>query len=187
MLDGPKRVVGPGESLNIIHPSLSIEGFLTDNDKDYIEAGNNVGISKYMLSFVENADDVKQLQTLVPGAEIAAKIESRKGMRYVANEWDGESRLMTARGDLFVELRRPHHITAAMEDIVTKDPNAILASRIFSSFAYSLEPSCSDIGDVDNALRMGYRTFMLGDATCMNRDSVISSLNLFEAMGGRYK
>jgi hypothetical protein len=28
--DGPRRLVGPGESVNIVHPSLEIEGTLTE-------------------------------------------------------------------------------------------------------------------------------------------------------------
>lgn len=69
-----------------------------------------------------------------------------------------------------------------MEKIVQKDPNAIVASRLFDSLARSLEPSCADIGDVDNLMRMGYQTFMFGDHVCMNRNSIISALNLLKAM-----
>ena len=70
-------------------------------------------------------------------------------MDYVKKEWNKEARLMAARGDLYVEMKMPHHIIKAQEDIVKKDPDAIAASRIFSSLAYSFEPSCSDISDVD--------------------------------------
>lgn len=205
MLEGPKRVVGPGESINIIHPSLSIEGFLTDTDKRYIEAACKVGIHNYMLSFTETQDDIETLYKLDGDANAVAKIESRKGMDYVKNEWgkDNEdksvkqnavitnqslmkSRLMAARGDLYIELSKPHEIIDAVETIIKTDPNAIVASRIFNSFSHSLEPTCNDIGDVDNLLRMGYKTFMLGDDICMRRESVMSALNLFSAMAERY-
>jgi hypothetical protein len=186
MLDGPRRVVGPGEAVNIISPSLSIEGYLTDGDKRYLEAGAKAGIRNYMLSFVEGSEDTKALEPYLRDANVVAKIESRKGIGYVEDGWDGRSRLMAARGDLYVELEKPHQIIQALETIISKDKSAIAASRIFESLSGSLEPTCADIGDVDNLMRMGYRGFMFGDEICMRRDSIISGLNLFEKMSVRY-
>ncbi|MBS3122708.1 hypothetical protein J4434_07545 [Candidatus Woesearchaeota archaeon] len=190
MLEGPKRVVGPGESINIVHPSLSIEGFLTETDKRYIESACKVGIHNYMLSFTEMQEDIEALYKLDAEAKTVAKIESQKGMNYV-KQVCGENkgvkpRLMAARGDLYVELSKPHEIIDAVETILKKDKDAIVASRLFNSFSHSLEPTCSDISDVDNLLRMGYKTFMLGDDICMRRESLLSALNLFSAMAERY-
>ncbi|MFH1182291.1 MAG: pyruvate kinase [Candidatus Woesearchaeota archaeon] len=187
MQEGPKRVVGPGEAINILHPSLKIEGYLTDTDKKYIEACSRLGLHNYMASFVEGAEDLEEIGKLDGQANLIAKIESQKGIEYVQTGWNGKSRLMAARGDLFVELKMPHHITQAVEAIVRKDPNAIVASRIFDSLAQSLEPSCADIGDADNLLRMGYRAFMFGDEICMERNQIMSGLNLLRAMAQRYE
>lgn len=186
MLEGPKRVIGPGESVNIIDPSLSIDGYLTDTDKKYVEGGVKAGVHTYMLSFVEKQEDILDLYKLDLKAVPVAKIESTRGLEYVAKQWDGKSRLMAARGDLYVELRLPHHVIDAVEVIVGKDKDAIVASRIFNSLSHCLEPSCADIGDVDNLMRMGYKTFMLGDDICQERKSVISGLNLLMAMAERY-
>ncbi|MEK6964420.1 MAG: pyruvate kinase [Nanoarchaeota archaeon] len=181
-LEGPKRVVGPGESLNIRDPSLEIEGYLTKKDFQYIEAGITAGVHTYMLSFVESVSDSEALRKLDPAAVIAEKIESKKGLEYVASEYDGKNRLMAARGDLYAEVDMPHDILAAMDLMIKKDPNVIAASRVCSSLAESLEPSCSDISDVAYLIRTGYKTLMLGDEVCLRRDSVISALNLIEAI-----
>ncbi len=186
MQEGPQRVIGPGESVNIIHPSLKISGYLTETDEEYISAAKEVGLHNYMLSFVERPEDSNKLKELDPEAEIVEKIESIKGILYADKHWKNGTRLMAARGDLYIEVKKPHYITRAVERIVKKDSNAIVASRIMGSFAHSLEPSCSDIGDVDNLLRMGYRTLMLGDDVCMRRNSVMSALNLLQAMSERY-
>ena len=186
MQEGPRKVVGPGESVNIPDPTLKVEGYFTDTDKKYINAGNKVGLRHYMLSFVEGQNDIDLFKKYCPDAEVAAKIESRKGINYVG-EWKKDSRLMAARGDLFVELKMPHYVVMAVEGIVKTDPDAIAASRIFNSLTYSLEPSCEDIGDVDNLMRMGYKTLMLGDDICMHRDSLLSGLNLLEVMAKRYE
>ena len=187
MLEGPKRVVGPGEAVNIPHHSLQIDGYLTNTDKNYIEAALKIGLHNYMLSFVEGKGDVEALKEVDSKATIIAKIESRKGLGYVAEEWNGEARLMAARGDLYIELQMPHHIIPALERIIAKDKAAIAASRIFPSLAYSLEPASQDIGDADNLLRMGYRTLMFGDDVCMQRDSIISGLNLLRAIAEKYE
>lgn len=186
MQEGPQRVVGPGESVNILHPSLKIDGYLTERDREYIAAAKELGLHHYMLSFVEQEEDIEAIREIDPDAEVVAKIESLKGLRYIDDQWSGSSRIMAARGDLYVEVRKPHHITRAMEYLISKDEKAIVASRIFPSFAYSLEPSCSDIGDVDNLLRMGYRSFMLGDDVCMKREPVLSSLALLGSMAKYY-
>lgn len=190
MLDGPRRVVGPGEAVNIIHPSLSIEGFLTDTDKKYIEASQKLGMHNYMLSFVEKSEDITGLLKYDNKAKIVAKIESEKGLNFVNNDYKehcGSVGLMAARGDLYIEVLRPHKIIDAVENIVRKDNNAIVASRIFPSLALSPEPSCEDIGDVDNLLRMGYRRVMFGDDICMKRESIIGGLNLYSFMAEKYR
>jgi pyruvate kinase len=190
MQEGPKRVVGPGESVNIMHPSLRIEGFLTGKDKEYIEAANKVGLRQYMLSFVEHAKDIAELRTYAPGAQVVAKLESLAGVHYAKHAYekkkDPEVRLMAARGDLYIQLKLPHHVIGALETILDADPEAIVASRIFSSLSESGYPSCADIGDADNLMRMGYRTLMLGDDICQQRDSVLSALNLLDQMAQRY-
>lgn len=187
MQEGPKRVVGPGESVTIVDKSLEVEGYLTDLDKHYIEAGNKAGIKNYMLSFLEGKGDIDEFRKYDSDSNLIAKIESAKGLRYVSKEWEGEARLMAARGDLYMQLNWPHEIIPALETILHKDPRAVVASRIFDSMADNPEPSSQDIGDVDNLLRMGYNTFMLGDDVCFNRSSLISSLNLFSSMKRRYE
>ena len=186
MQKGPKRVVGPGESVTIVHPTLKIEGYLTNKDKRYIEAGNKIGINKYMLSFVEKKQDIDDFGKYNADAEIRLKIESQKGLDYVINENDN-GKLMAARGDLFMQLHWPHLMIDAVETILRKDPTAWVASRLFDSMGENEEPKCEEIGDVDNLLRMGYKTFMFGDEVCLERTSIIGALNLFSIMAKRYE
>lgn len=180
--DGRRRPVGPGESVNIIDPTLSIEGYLTPLDERYLEAGVRAGVHTYMASFVEGDADLNAILALDPAARLVAKIESPKGMTYVREVYQGGARLMAARGDLYIEVARPHHILDATETIIRKDPNAIAASRILESLADSYEPSCADLSDVAYLLKCGYRTLMLGDDVCLSRDSAIGALNLLQAV-----
>jgi pyruvate kinase len=177
--DGPRRVVGPGESVNIPDASLAVEGVLTDRDAEYVTTARALGHHDFMLSFVESPADLDAVRALDPEARIVAKIESRRGL--AAAQEGGLGRLMTARGDLYVELA-PHELPGAMRAILACDPDAILASRLFPSLASSLEPAAQDVTDAAYAIALGYRTLMLGDEVCLRRESVLSALNLLEAL-----
>lgn len=180
--DGPRRLIGPGESVNIMHPSLEIEGTLTETDRAYIAAMGDLGLKRVMVSYVERLSDAEEVQHLLPGAEIMLKIETQRGLAYARAHGASQGRLMAARGDLYVEVLRPHRIIGALRDIIAADQTAVAASRIFDSLAYHPVPASADIGDVAFLLSLGYRTFMLGDAVCLRRDSVLEALNLLEAV-----
>lgn len=187
--DGPRRLVGPGESVNIVDSSLEVEGTLTDTDRAYLAAMRDLGLKNAMLSFVERAEDVAEVEGALPGALVVLKIESQKGLDFArafgsrrrAGE-TGKQTLMAARGDLYVEVVRPHRIISALRAIIEADPGAFVASRLFNSLARGPVPDASDIGDAAFLMSLGYRTFMLGDEVCLQRDSVMAALNLLEAV-----
>jgi pyruvate kinase len=184
--DGPRRLIGPGESVNIVHPSLEIEGTLTATDRAYLAAMQEMGLTRVMLSYVESLADVAEVQELLPGAEVIVKIETQRGLAYAHHYGRSQGRLMAARGDLYVEVLRPHRIIGALRDIIRADPQAIVASRLFDSLAHHPVPSSADLGDVAFLLTLGYRTFMLGDVVCLRRDSVLEALNLLQALAGEF-
>jgi pyruvate kinase len=182
--DSPRRLVGPGESVNIVHPELEIEGTLTETDRAYLEAMREVGLTRVMLSFVERPEDVDEVRDLLPGAETVLKIESRRGLEFARRYGNRHGRLMAARGDLYVEVLQPHRIIAALGDLIAADPAAIVASRLFGSLARDPVPDAADVGDAAFLIKLGYRTFMLGDEICLRRDTVIAALNLLGAVAG---
>ncbi|MFZ5878416.1 MAG: pyruvate kinase [Chloroflexota bacterium] len=186
MEDGPRRMVGPGESVNIIHPSLEIEGSLTETDRAYLAAMQELGLTKVMLSYVEAVADVQEVGDLLPGAEVVLKIESQRGLEFAKRHGSKYGRLMAARGDLYVEVPHPHQVISALRVVINGDKNAIVASRLFDSLAWQPVPVSADITDAAYLLEIGYRTFMLGDQVCMKRDSVIEALNLLEAIAGEF-
>jgi pyruvate kinase len=169
-----------------VHPSLEIDGTLTGTDRSYLAAMANLGLRHTMLSYVESPADVDEVEQLLPGAEILLKIESQKGLGFTRAHGASKGRLMAARGDLYVEVVRPHRIVSALRDIITADPEAVAASRILESLAHDPVPASADIGDVAFLLSLGYRTFMLGDAVCFHRDSVLEALNLLQAIAAEF-
>lgn len=178
--DTPRRFVGPGESLNLVHPSLVVHGTLTATDKGYLAAMGELGLRRVMLSYCEVASDVDEVKSLLPGAEVVLKIESLKGLDLALAQGAKQGRLMAARGDLYVEVLEPHRIVRAMRAVIGADGEAWVASRLFPSLAKGDVPEAQDIGDAAWLLSLGYRTFMLGDEVCLRRDSVLAALNLLE-------
>ncbi len=186
LADGPRRLIGPGESVNIVHPSLRIEGTLTETDRAYLAAMKELGQNRVMLSYVESPADVEEVRQLLPGAEVMLKIETRRGLDFARRYGPTHGRLVAARGDLYVEVLQPHTIVSALRDVVAADPTAVAASRLFDSLAQQPVPVSADISDAAFLLSLGYRTFMLGDVLCLRRDSVLEALNLLEAVAGEF-
>jgi len=188
MLDGPQKIVGGGESINILDPSLEVEGYFTDLDLQYIETAKKAEIHTYMLSFVEQDSDIEQLLNLDPDAKVIAKIESKKGLEWLKNysRYQSRVRLMAARGDLYIQLGRPDNIIEALSTIQRHDSTAVAASRILDSLRYSFPPNCSDITDVMCLLQMGYQTLMIGDDICFNYDLLELAIQTLCAIGRHY-
>lgn len=181
--DPPDGPVGEGEPVNILDPTLEIEGFLTERDKAYLAAAVNLGVHSYMLSFVEKDEDIAVVRDLDPLAEIVAKIESMKGLDFVRNGYPqaggGLLSLMAARDDLFINIRRKFEILAAERLIVEADPQAIAASRILTSLEDKETVSLGDIHDLFILYQLGYRNFMLSDRLCKSKAAFSKAMGIW--------
>lgn len=184
MEDGPRRILGPGESVNIVSPTLEVEGSFTETDRTYVSAASGLGLHHFMVSFTERETDVEELRAMDPEAIPLLKIESAAGLDFAARAGSSLGRLVVARGDLHVELTRPHRMITVLRKMITLDSNSVVASRLFDSLAFQDEPSAQDITDAAFLMELGYRTFLLGDEVCLRRDSVVAALNLMQAIAG---
>jgi hypothetical protein len=197
---GPRFLVRPGESLHIRHPSLEVGGSqFTDAELAKIHAVRAAGCTRWYLSYVESRRDVDEFLELVGrDAEVSLKIESKKGLAYAANEFVKREnlRLVAARGDLFVELDRPHDILAALRLVIEKDPEASVGSRILLSMipppprdddTEALVPSCADFLELGWLADAGYRSMLLCDELCLRQKLLATAVNAFEAFREKYE
>lgn len=171
LLTRPERVVGQGEPLNILDDSLVVEGFLTEQDCEYVAAFARRDQHRYMLSFVHGRDDCEELWALDPRAEIIAKIEDRRGLRFVAEDYPGmprKPRLMLAADDLYVHLGQDKTaMRAALRQIIA-------ASRLLTSLYDPHNDRLNEVSLGDLAYlwlleALGYRALMLSDEICRLR------------------
>lgn len=163
----PHHALGAGQAVNVIGNNLKIKGsYLTSRDREYIEASKKLGIHNYMLSFVENVYDGLEVLELDPYSKLALKIETPKGIDHVKN-YDKVGDIVNyvvARDDLTINIGdNKSKIIEALDLIIEKDPDAIVASHIFSSLQYAGRLLASDFTDLLMLRSMGYKNFMLSD------------------------
>src|SRR3989338_814611 len=186
---GPNYMVYPGESLHIRHPSLCVSGALfCDYEIERIQKAKDAGFDRYFLSYVESSRDIELFREHIGDAPLVAKIENKKGLEYVAREFKKEENLslMAARGDLYVEIDRPHHIYDALDLIIKKDSEASVGSRLLLTVSENGVPECSDLLELAWLYDRGYHTMMLCDGLCLKEDSLARAINVFESFKEGY-
>jgi len=179
---GPKFNVSAGESLHIRDKSLSVRGSIfTDEEIRKIEKVKAAGFKKYFLSYVEKQSDVDQFLELVGNdSEVWLKIESVEGMRFVSTFKKQDNLvLVAARGDMYVELPKPHDIISALRMIIDKDPEACVGSRLLLSIINDDVPSCADIIEIAWLHDIGYHRMMLCDEICLKEHLLSRAVNAF--------
>jgi len=186
---GPEYMVYPGESLHIRDPELIVDGptFLP-YEIEKIEKAKKAGFDRYFLSYAESQRDIDQFRDFVGDSEIIAKIENLKGLEYVAREFKKQPNLslMAARGDLYIEVDKPHHILDALKLIISKDPEASAGSRFLLSVIHDAVPSCADLSEMAWLYDIGYRKMMLCDELCLKDEPLSRAVNVLQSFRKDY-
>jgi pyruvate kinase len=176
----PFRVLGEGEPVNILDPTLEVLDPLPRRDVEFIEAARRLGMHDYMLSFVESEEDLRRVRDLDPQARVVAKIESLPGLDFVRTR-PRRVRLMAARDDLFIQMGRDKTgILEALRLIIRADPQAIAASRLLESLQEGEALRLADLSDLALLEHLGYRTFMLGDGICFRQECFQRAMQVWE-------
>lgn len=186
----PKNNLKEGESLCIRHPTFRVvDQAFPSYEVERIKKVASYGWTRYVLSYVESQRDIDEFRQYVgKDVEIVAKIESRRGLDWVANGYKPQDnvRLLTARGDLYVEVNRPHEMLEAQRLIIEKDPQAIVGSRILLSLCHRNVPDAVDFSELAWLYDIGYRTMMLCDDLCIKEDTLARAINAFDAFRSDY-
>ncbi len=167
--------LGESQSVHIIADKFEVFGYLANQDADFINIAVGLGIRSFMLSFVENLEDINEFiesfreceQSKIKRPEIVLKIESMKGLDFVKQFSPallGDMNLMAARDDFFLaHIDNRKNFLESLRTIITKDPNAILASKVMSGLESGTEISMGDMADMILMAQFGYRNFMFSD------------------------
>lgn len=182
---GPRYNLLPGESLHIKGSRNKAKNIFTESEIPKLELAKRSGITRYFLSYVEGQQDIDQLREAAgKDIEIWLKIENLAGLRFAIKDFKKEDglTLVAARGDMYVELRQPHHIARALKAIIAADSEACVGSRILLSVVEDPVPSCADLLEINWMYDAGYRKFMLCDELCLKENLLGSAVAVFEGI-----
>ncbi len=151
---------------------------ITQKDKADIEWGADKDIDYVSLSFVQSADDIRNLRAMLrergSTARIIAKVETKASindqiLEEIVKISDG---VMVARGDLAVEVG-PEVVPIVQRRIIALCRKygklSIVATQMMASMVDNPEPTRAEVSDVATAVILGADTVMLSDETAMGK------------------
>ncbi len=164
-----------GKGVNLPQTALSISA-LTEKDLADVDWLAGRGFDYVALSFVQRAEDVQQLRSLLEqrscAARIIAKIEKPQALAHIDEIVDASDALMVARGDLGVEMDFPS-VPVTQKKIARLCERAgkpcIIATEMLESMIQSPRPTRAEVSDVANAV------FDRVDAVMLSAESAIGS------------
>jgi pyruvate kinase len=169
-------VVFSGKGINI--PSIQTNEAFTKKDLEDLEEGLRMGVDYIALSFVEEAQDIKNLREIVKDrAKIIAKIERPQAIQNYEEILEVSDAVMIARGDLGIEIpfwKLPIIQKRAIRRAVNANKPSIVATDMLASMAITKRPTRAEILDVANAVIDGASAVMLSDETAVGKHPLCS-------------
>lgn len=147
--------------------------YLSQQDKDDILFGAELGFDFIAASFTRSAEDVEQVRALLsttknPDIRIIAKIENEEGVKNIDEIIRAADGIMVARGDMGVEIPFAE-IPVLQKLIIKKAYNAgkqvITATQMLDSMMKNPRPTRAETTDVANAIYDGTSAIMLSGET----------------------
>jgi pyruvate kinase len=149
---------------------------LTEKDEAAIELGRRLGIRHFALSFAGSAENVAVLRSLI-GAEahLTSKIESRAGVRNMAQIIPVSDAVIIDRGDLSREIPLEH--VPFYQKVIVRQANrwsrpVLVATNLLESMVTNRAPTVAEANDIANTLLDGVHGLVLAAETAIGRSPV---------------
>lgn len=158
------------KGINLIGVQLSAPS-ITEKDRGDIEIALECGVDYIGISFVQRADDIDQVRSLINGTvRIVAKIEKASALAELEQIVLATDAVMVARGDLGVEL--PFEEVPLAQKRVIEMCNrhgraVITATQMLESMVRNPRPTRAEASDVANAILDGTDAVMLSAETAV--------------------
>jgi pyruvate kinase len=152
------------KGVNVPDSALAVSA-LTDKDKSDLAFGLALGVDWVALSFVQTAEDIKELRKLVQHrAGIIAKLEKPQALQCLDEIVAEADAVMVARGDLGVEMP-PEDVPILQRRIVRACRAAgkpvVVATQMLESMITQATPTRAEASDVATAVYDGVDAVML--------------------------
>lgn len=186
---GPKNEVRAGESIHIRQNHEVGGPVFLDYEIEKIKKISDLGFTNWYLSYVWDQKHVDEFRELIgQDAQVRLKIENVAGLSWVERAWKPQpnTNLVAARGDLYVEVEYPHEVLNACRLIISKDPDAMVGSRMLLSLVKSHVPSCADFSDLAWLHDIGFRNFLLCDELCLKPEMLSPCVTILDEFRKNY-
>ena len=149
---------------------------LTPKDLEDVAVAMEEGVEWIGLSFVRDAQDVKELRQIIEDfgsyAKIVSKIEKPEAVVDIDQIIDATDAIMVARGDLGVEI--PYSSVPMVQKMIVekchvKAKPCIIATQMMESMIESQSPTRAEVNDVANSVCDGADAVMLSGETSVGK------------------
>lgn len=154
-------------------PDTDFEGdIITKKDRADIVFGAGEDIDFVALSFVQTAEDIKELRRLLTNlgskAKVITKVETKSALENLEEIVKASDGVMVARGDLATETL-PESVPVWQREIIRMclqyGKISIVATQMLASMMEQPEPTRAEVSDVATAVIVGADAVMLSDET----------------------
>jgi pyruvate kinase len=167
-----------GEHKGINAPGVELTAdALSEKDLADLRFGAEIGVDMIAVSFVRQADDVRQAREALRSAgawqtPVVAKLERPEALSDIENILDASDAIMVARGDLGLEL--PLERVPRVQKSLTRMARAqgvpvIVATQVFESMRTEPRPTRAEVSDAANAVDDGVDAIMLAGETAVGQ------------------
>src|SRR4051794_24069725 len=170
--------VASRQGINLPNVSVSLPA-VSDDDLALIDAGVDMGVDVFALSFVRRHEDLEPVRARLAergvNTPLIAKIEKPQAASNAEDIVESADGIMIARGDLGIELPIEEVPLVQKRLLAMAGRRAkptITATQMLESMVSSSRPTRAEVADVANAIFDGTDAVMLSAETAVGRDPV---------------
>ena len=170
------RVVEGGElaeKKGINAPRVPLQSAMTEKDRRDLAFGLALGVDMIALSFVQSADDIARVRSMIvaegrPKVPLIAKLERPEAIDGLDGVLDASDAVMVARGDLGLEMpleRVPRVQKEILRQARGRGVPVIVATQVLESMRTEPRPTRAEASDAAGAVDSGADAIMLSGET----------------------
>ena len=162
-----------GERKGINAPHVPLRSEITEKDQRDLKFGLALGVDLVALSFVQSADDIARIKTIMVAegrarVPIVAKLERPEAIEKLDEILDAADAVMVARGDLGLEIpleRVPRVQKEILRKARARGVPVIVATQVLESMRTEPRPTRAEASDAAGAVDGGADAIMLSGET----------------------